>query len=183
MKQKESKNKLLVYYSPVAIPEAEWPAENAPLQLQLRPTLPDWIDANFTKCILNLFPDRNANNFDTVEECFDGTDRNDLDEALNCAYCGFDEDNRDFVYAFCNATGTLQEEQVLTCEDYDQLKSSKPAKSLVSLSEGNTAEKIDISWTTGNHQSIDSINITIFSNCYDRRGYERRRSRNYPRKL
>ena len=154
VKQKESRNKLLVYYSPVAIPEDDWPTEDAPStfgrDFPPRPTLPGWVDDTFKKCILNLFPDRSGHQFDTLEQCFNGTDRDDFPEAVNCAYCGLAEENRDFMYAFCNATGTLQEDQVLTCEDYDQLRSSMSVKSGLQLTEeegdGNT---INISWTTG----------------------------------
>lgn len=52
------------------------------------------------------------------------------------------------MYAFCNATGTLQEDQVLTCED--QLKSSMSIKNEVKLSEEEgDGRTINISWTTG----------------------------------
>ena len=151
MKQRESWNKLLVYYSPVAIPEDDWPTEDAPSpfgpSFPPRPTLPDWVDSNFTTCIQNLFPERNGNQFDTVEQCFDGTGRDDLPEALNCAYCGLEEENRDFMYAFCNATGTLEENQVFTCELYDPI----PMKIGLPLSEEGDDSTINISWTTGEH--------------------------------
>ena len=154
VKRKLSKNKLLVYYSPVAIPEDDWPEDDAPSLFRFppyppKPELPEWINANFTKCIRNIFPDRNTNNFDSIEECFEDTSRDDLTEALNCAYCGFDEEDQDFVYAFCNATGTLQEDQVLTCQNNDQLRISTSAKNVLPLSEEGDDNTINISWTTG----------------------------------
>ena len=138
----------------MAIPEDEWPEENAPStyrpQFPPRPTLPDWVDENFRTCIGNLFPDRNANNFDTLEQCFEGTSRDDFAEAVNCAYCGLDAENRDFVYAFCNATGTLQEDQqVLTCENFPQSRNSALLRKSLSREE-NDDTTINISWTTGN---------------------------------
>ena len=157
VKQKESKNKLLVYYSPVVIPEDDWPTEDAPSSFQgpgflpTLPTLPDWINDDFRTCISNLFPRRSGNHFDTLEQCFENTDRDDFHEAVNCAYCGLTEENRDFMYAFCNATGTLQEDQVLTCEDYDQLRSSISTKNPLPLSEEGDDNTINISWTTGEH--------------------------------
>ena len=156
MKQKQSKNKLLVYYSPVAISQDDWPTEDAPSTFQNplfppRPTLPDWVDENFRTCISNLFPDRSGHQFDTLEQCFENTDRDDFPEAVNCAYCGLADENRDFMYAFCNATGTLQEDQVLTCEDNDQLRSSISTKNPLQLSEEGDDNTINISWTTGEH--------------------------------
>ena len=53
------------------------------------------------------------------------------------------------MYAFCNATGTLQEDQVLTCEDYDQSRSSMLVKNGLTLSEEGDDNTINISWTTG----------------------------------
>ena len=145
-----------MYYSPVAIAEDDWPEDDAPSSFRFppfppKPTLPGWINSNFTECLHNIFPERNTNNFDSLEECFADTDRNNLTEALTCTYCGFDEEDQDFMYAFCNATGTLQENQVFTCEDYDQLKKSISTKNSLALSETGDDNTINISWTTGEH--------------------------------
>ena len=143
----------------MAISEDDWPTEDAPSTFRdtsfpPRPTLPNWVDENFRTCIGNLFPDRSGHHFDTLEQCFEDTGRDELPEALNCAYCGLAEENRDFMYAFCNATGTLQEDQVLTCEDYDQLRSSISTRNAIRLSEEGDDNTINISWTTGEHYGL-----------------------------